>query len=436
MLKHLPELVKENLITQETADNITNYYNLQKKQGQGKALLIFSILGALLVGLGMILILAHNWDELPRMVKTSFAFLPLIIGQLFCVYTILKQSNSSAWREGSATFLFLAIGSSISLISQIYHINGDLSDFLLVWMILALPIVYLLNSSFASLLFIIGSTAYGLSEGFPFVRYYNFDVKTFPYYYLVLILLSIPFYINLLKKQSLSNFIIFHNLVFATSFMIMLEKVNSNYELKGLIHIAFICLFSIYLLSKHFPFFINKNTNDKNLYYVGLIGIIWYIFISSFKDFWTEHLIKVDKLSSIFYSQEMFVVVFLSLSALFLVYKKVKIEGLRNLKALEVMFLIYILIFCIGYNSSELGFILINVTILSLGILTILDGIKSDHLGIVNTGLFIIILLMIIRFFDTDITFLIRGLIFISVGIGFFLTNYRILKARKLNEIK
>jgi hypothetical protein len=66
--------------------------------------------------------------------------------------------------------------------------------------------------------------------------------------------------------------------------------------------------------------------------------------------------------------------------------------------------------------------------------LTILDGAKKDHLGVLNYGLLIIMVLAVCRFFDTDLSFIIRGLLFVSVGIGFFATNYWMLKKRKANE--
>jgi hypothetical protein len=42
--------------------------------------------------------------------------------------------------------------------------------------------------------------------------------------------------------------------------------------------------------------------------------------------------------------------------------------------------------------------------------------------------------LAVCRFFDTDLSFIIRGLLFVTVGIGFFATNYWMIKKRKANE--
>ena len=166
ILKDLEDLVENQVVSKEVADNIQAYYQGKKTLPQKRLFIVFGILGAILVGLGINLIIAHNWDNFSRPVKSFFAFLPLIIGQLACVYTILKNYDSTAWREGSAAFLFFAVGASISLVSQIYNIPGDLSDFLFIWMLLVLPLVYVMKSSISSLLYIAGITWYSCETSY------------------------------------------------------------------------------------------------------------------------------------------------------------------------------------------------------------------------------------------------------------------------------
>ena len=75
--------------------------------------------------------------------------------------------------------------------------------------------------------------------------------------------------------------------------------------------------------------------------------------------------------------------------------------------------------------------VLVNALILALAIYTIRDGALQNHLGILNYGLLIITALIGCRFFDTDFTFVVRGLLFIAVGIGFFAANYYMIQKRK-----
>ena len=80
----LQELLKANVVTAETAEKIRQYFNQKEQGNQNKLSSVFGILGAILVGLGIILVFAHNWDNLSRFTKVILSFLPLIIGQLFC----------------------------------------------------------------------------------------------------------------------------------------------------------------------------------------------------------------------------------------------------------------------------------------------------------------------------------------------------------------
>ena len=66
ILKELPELIDKKVISEETAEAISRYYQDRQSASPNRLNTAFGILGAALVGLGIILIIAHNWDELRR----------------------------------------------------------------------------------------------------------------------------------------------------------------------------------------------------------------------------------------------------------------------------------------------------------------------------------------------------------------------------------
>jgi uncharacterized membrane protein len=188
ILKELPDLIQAQVITEETAQRIKEYYHNQPSQSANRLFVVFGILGSLLVGMGIVLIIAHNWDTLPKIAKLAVGFFPLFIGQAISGYVIVKKPEERAWREGASVFLFFSIAISISIVSQVYNIEGELGGFLFVWMCLALPVAYVLRSSVASLLFIIGITWYACEVG-----YFNTPYSNAPYYW-ILLLLILPFY--------------------------------------------------------------------------------------------------------------------------------------------------------------------------------------------------------------------------------------------------
>jgi hypothetical protein len=71
----------------------------------------------------------------------------------------------------------------------------------------------------------------------------------------------------------------------------------------------------------------------------------------------------------------------------------------------------------------EGGWLAFNVWLLAVGVLTLIEGIRSQELGMSNRGLFALAALILSRFFDTDLSFLARGLVFVAFGTACFLLN-------------
>ena len=422
MQKDIPELLKAGIITPETAEGIQQYYREKAGQSQNRLFIIFGILGAILVGLGVILIIAHNWDEFSRTLKTFFSFLPLLVGQFFCAFTLWRKNDSSAWRESSSAFLFFAVGASISLISQVYHIPGNISVFILTWMLLCLPLVYLLRSSVTSLLYIIGITYWAAETG-----YWTYPASE-TYYYWLLLLAVLPHYYLLKKSQPASNFIIFHHWFIPLSITIALGTVSRNYE--EFMFISYISLFCLFYLVGKTNLFQSQKSSGNGYLAIGSAGTISILLALSFTWFW-EDLRRMDvSFSDTIRSPEFFTALIASLIAGAFFIRFGKYKSVSELNPMELVFLIFIIIFIIGLKAP-FAVILVNLLIFTIGIFTIRLGAKKDHLGILNYGLLIITALVICRFFDTDLSFVFRGMLFVGVGLGFFFANSRMLKKRQ-----
>lgn len=98
----------------------------------------------------------------------------------------------------------------------------------------------------------------------------------------------------------------------------------------------------------------------------------------------------------------------------------------------QYVFIIFTLIFFIGLNNSTIPVIITNLLILTLGLKEIKIGTDKLHFGILNYGFLIITIQIVCRFFDTNVSFVLRGLLFVGVGIGFFFANYMMMKKKKL----
>ena len=74
-----------------------------------------------------------------------------------------------------------------------------------------------------------------------------------------------------------------------------------------------------------------------------------------------------------------------------------------------------------GFDVSSV--VLLNGYLLAVGLLTLLDGIRLSSLAVTNLGMATLLVLLVARFFDWEIGFVARGLLFIALGSGFLLFN-------------
>lgn len=423
MLKDIPELIEAGVITPEIAENIRGYYANKGDSSKNRLFVIFGVLGAILVGLGIILIIAHNWDEFSRTTKTIFSFIPLLIGQLMAGYTILKKSSSVAWRESAGVFLFFGVGVSISLVGQVYNIAGDLPAFLLAWMLLSLPVIYLLQSSGTSLLYIMGITYYMVQS---YMGPGNEEL-----YYSLMLLLVLPYYYWLFRKAPNSNFLNFHHWMIPISITITLASWMKNGD--PYMVIGYMSLFGLFYQIGQMEFWQQGKLRNNAYRALGSLGTVVLLLGLSFEEIWRD--LVEWRFEGVYGEPSFFLAIILTLLAMTLVVVNwLKMKDYRKIKPITPIFLIFVILYVLGLPSS-IGVVVINVLVLAIGLLTIREGGKMNNLGVLNYGVLIIAALVMSRFFDSHISFVVRGLMFMAVGAGFFGVNYWMLQKRKKHEI-
>lgn len=87
-------------------------------------------------------------------------------------------------------------------------------------------------------------------------------------------------------------------------------------------------------------------------------------------------------------------------------------------------FVLFGIIFFLAPVASEAPKILTNLLVLALGIDIVRKGAQAEKFSLLNYGMLIITSLIACRFFDMDISFVLRGLLFVLMGVGFFIANY------------
>lgn len=157
----LEDCKQENIIDQTTMDrmythflaqserrsiNAENQSKLSQNRQNDGLIITVSIIGIFLIGFGIIYLFAHNWDNLSRPTKTILSLLPVFLSVLANIFTVTKRKDNVIWQESTAIYSFLAVGSMLGLILQIYQLPGIENYFFTYWCILCLPVIYLLKS--------------------------------------------------------------------------------------------------------------------------------------------------------------------------------------------------------------------------------------------------------------------------------------------------
>lgn len=421
LIKELPELLENDVISQDIASKIERYYQSKASDTPNRLFTVFGVLGSILVGLGLILILAHNWDNFSKTIKTLFAFAPLIIGQVLVGFSILKR-KSQTWKEASGVFLFFAVGASIAMVSQIYNIPGNFTNYMLVWILLCSPLIYLLKSHVLALLHLVYATVYACNYGYA-------NGSKAPWLFLVLLLLLLPYYINLIKSRPKANITSIFNWLVPISLVITLGAFITKFD--ELIFLSYIILFGLFYNLGKLPVLHNLKLRQNGYLVLGSFGTVVLLLITSFRWVWED----VLRISSFSGKETTLVIVLFVVALGVLIYLFLK-KQVNKFNLFHYIFIIMTMLFFVGLKNDVSPTVITNILLLILGINAIKIGVDKMHFGVLNYGLVIITALIFCRFFDTNMSFVIRGLLFVIVGIGFFTTNYIMLKKQKYKETK
>ena len=420
--RELDELVANEIITPDVAEKIRGYYNRPggSSQGSSRLVIAFGIIGALLVGMGIVLIIAHNWDDLSNSTKLVIGLGPMLACQVAAGFLIFKRSTSKAWTESVGVLLFFAVSTAIVIVSQVYNISGDFQKFLLTWSILTLPIIYVLRSHVASLLYWIGITWYALERVFTYGSSWD------PWYFWLLALAALPFYFMLIKRSPNANSVSFHNWVIAGSATIVLglRDFDAGSEL---IIPAYITLFSVFILIGQLPYFASRRLISNAWLIGGSAGTIILLLFLTFE--WPN---LAANNSDWWLSTPLFVWILLFVAASAMLYIVGSKVGYRDVLSKSYTFIIFLILFLIGLSNPLMSRGLTNILLLALGVYTIREGALANQLWKMNYGLLILSVLIGCRFFDTDMSFVIRGLLFVAIGAGFFVMTIYMVRKRKV----
>jgi hypothetical protein len=191
--------------------------------------------------------------------------------------------------------------------------------------------------------------------------------------------------------------------------------------------IAYVSLFCIYILLGGMKPFSNASLASNAFLISGSLGLTGVLLVLTFDWLWstiyaTKFVIDMEFIVSVLVSV---------VALLFLIYE-VRKRGIGEVNPKAWIFLIFILIFLSSWLQPDTAQWLTNVLVLLMAVVTTWRGAQQDNMLILNYGLLIMTALVLCRFFDTDLSFIIRGILFMVVGASFFAANYWMVRKRKI----
>ena len=150
--QELPSWVADGLMSIEQADALAARYTSVDDADAGRfrqtlLIVIFSIMGAVLVGTGVILVVGSNWQLVPPWVKFSLLVLGML-GSYLLGYQWSVRTHARPIIGGALIFLgtwFYA--ATIIWICQTFNVRIETAHYLIIWGLPVLPLAYLLRST-------------------------------------------------------------------------------------------------------------------------------------------------------------------------------------------------------------------------------------------------------------------------------------------------
>jgi uncharacterized membrane protein len=161
IVREITRWESEKLITQQLYLQLLALY--PETPGNGRVIAILMTLGAVLVGLGGLLFIGSNWAIMPSYFKLGLIFLAIIAANY--AGWVFKFQPGKRPKLGSAMLLIgaLVYGAGIWLISQIFHLDTDLTVGLFLWAAGTVPIALLTGSSAIGVLAIVLISAWNFA---------------------------------------------------------------------------------------------------------------------------------------------------------------------------------------------------------------------------------------------------------------------------------
>ena len=406
LLSELPGLKEKGVLDETSSEALEKYCRdeLDLKAPPRRFIYTLFYIGAGMIAAGVVLFFNYNWDCFTKYQRLGISALPMAFAFVSAMITILGQ-KSQLWREFTAVFTAAASATLIAMVSQIYHIGGSLSDYMTLVLAISLPFVYIFNSIALTTLYSFG--LFMLDWGYPNAP----PLTCFAFAFAILPMLHIQ-----ISREN-PNRVWARYLMIVVAAFGLVNCAGGGYVPLALFSLAGTLIYAGWALSeRHETYLRNPWLTVSFVFMLVLLGIA-----SSSESFFADN---GSRATPDVWAYWLFTGVVLANNIR--LFPKSRLDAKRLTTGLLV--LLPLLHFCkVDAPMMKLVF---NVYMGVYGAVLMLDGFKRGRLLTYNGGVAMVLLLIVCRFFDSELGLLTRAIAFIAVGAVLIAANAIFFRSR------
>ncbi|MGB4100065.1 MAG: DUF2157 domain-containing protein [bacterium] len=419
LLSQLSTLVQNQVISPETAESIDEHYRtiLSSRPQSNRFSLVFAIIGTILIGGGIILFLTRL--NLSQPYRAALAFVPLLAAQALTLHVVKNKQDSRPWHEAAAIVHTLMIGVCLDMVEQAYHLPISESSLLLTWLILTLPLSWLMQSVSIQVMLHIGAVSWFFQAQ---------DSVSRNLIFLLLALFLTPAVIRIPRLSVPCS----GHIVTRWSAALSLVAIIPNMLLRDIGLTRLICfslLFSIYPSLETTRFSRQKSLVEKPFFIIGNSGICIILFLCTYPGILTEFVLPRESFNDL-----IIIFALLALGIIMPVVRRQNLNLVGWMSSLSGPLTFTAALIASKTSSKSIFFWFFSAWLAAWSLAIMAAGFKERRLAVVNIGVSILLIHIFIQFMRTDIGALSRSLVFIVLGVLFLSLNRAFLRRRRLSS--
>ena len=408
LLSELPKLRQEGVLDEAHSDALAKYCHdeLDLKPSPRRFIYTLFFIGAGMIVAGLVLLFYTFWYKFQRTQQLGICAIPAVLAFAVAMATILRQKNQ-AWREFSAMLSAVALGLLVAMPHQIYHTIGSWREIYALTILTARPFIYIFNrialtTAYVFMLFGLCywqntqplAGAFAAVGVLPMLHIHisrNSPDRVWSRYLMLLVAGFGLYYCGMNWYPALSSLALAGTMLYAG--WTLLER-NENYLRNPWLNVAFFSMLVLLAMaSTDTRFFQIERGVSK--------GELWAYWL------YTGAVLATN----------------------IRLFPKSRLDAKRLCTGLAV--LLPLLHLC-GVNAFAMK-IIFNVYLGVYGAVLMLDGYRRARLLTYNGGIAMVLLLIVCRFFDTELSRLTRSIVFVAIGAVLIAANF-IFFRRRFNE--